>query len=78
MIIKNRKICEIKLTPEELNTLANARDILEKIVDVATEEDVMGFKVAHTVYELSTCMVRLNHLFRPWQQTCWLFDEYNK
>ena len=74
MIIQNKTICEIELTPEELNTLANASDILEKIINVATEEDVMGFKVAHTVYELSTCMVRLNHLFRP----CWLFDEYNK
>ena len=37
MIIENRKICEIELTPEELSTLANASDILEKIVDVAWE-----------------------------------------
>ena len=82
MIIENRKICEIELTPEELNTLANASDILEKIVDVAWEEGVVGFKVAqehedYTMDELSTCMMSLNDLCHPCSKLVGYFDEYN-
>lgn len=82
MIIENRKICEIELTPEELNTLANASDILEKIVDVAWEEGVVGFKVAqehedYTMDELSTCMMSLSDLCHPCGKLVGYFDEYN-
>ena len=80
MIIENRKICEIELTPEELSTLANASNILEKIVDVALEEGVMGFKVAqeyedYTLDELSTCMVSLNDFCHPCAKLVGYFDE---
>ena len=78
MIIENRKICEIELTSEELNTLANASDILEKIVDVAWEEGVVGFKVEHEDYtmdELSTYMMSLSGLCHPRSKLVGYFDE---
>ena len=82
MFIENRKICEIELTPEELSTLANASNILEKIVDVALKEGVAGFKVVqeyedYTLDELSTCMVSLNELSHPYARLVGYFDEYN-
>ena len=83
MIIENRKICEIELTPEELSTLANASDILEKIVDVALEEGVVGFKVAqeyedYNLDEFSNCMTALNDFCHPCARLVGYFDEYNK
>lgn len=81
MIIENRKICEIELTPEELGILAEASDILEQIVDFAADEGVKGFKVAyedHSVDEFSTCMVALSDFCRPCGRLVGYFDEYNE
>ena len=67
MIIENRKICEIELTPEELSTLAKARDILDQIVDFAEEENIAGFTVAQEyddfyLDEFSNCVSMLDTL----------------
>lgn len=69
MITNIVKTCEIELSPDELGILSRASDIIEKIVDTATEEDVTGFIIAnnedYVIDELSTCMVVLNDLSYP-------------
>lgn len=80
MIIENRKICEIELTPEELNTLANASDILEKIVDVAKDEEIAGFEVPPEyddfyLDEFSNCVSMLDILCRSCSKLVGFFDK---
>lgn len=69
MITNIVKTCRIELSPDELEILNRASDIIEKIVDTATEEGVTGFIVAnnedYVIDELSTCMVALNDLSCP-------------
>lgn len=69
MITNIVKTCEIELNSDELEILSKASDIIEKIVDTATDEDVTGFIIAnnedYVIDELSTCMVVLNDLSYP-------------
>lgn len=69
MITNIVKTCGIELSPDELGILNKASDIIEKIVDTATEEGVTGFIIAnnedYVIDELSTCMVVLNDLSYP-------------
>lgn len=66
MITNIVKTCEIELSPDELGILNRASDIIEKIVDTATEEGVIGFIIAnnedYAIDDLSTCMVVLSDL----------------
>lgn len=66
MITNIVKTCEIELSPDELGILNMASDIIEKIVDTATEEGVIGFIIAdnedYAIDDLSTCMVTLSDL----------------
>ena len=80
MIIENRKICEIDLTTEELNTLARARDILEQIVDFAKDEEIAGFEVPPEyddfyLDEFSNCVSMLDILCRSCSKLVGFFDE---
>ena len=83
MITSIVKTCEIELTPDELGILASARDIFEKIVDTATENDLAGFKAAqdyedYYVDEFSNCMMMLNDLCHPSGRLSGYFDEYHE
>lgn len=66
MITNIVKTCEIELSPDELEILNRASDIIAKIVDTATEEGVIGFIIAnnedYAIDDLSTCMVVLSDL----------------
>lgn len=78
MIINIVKTCEIELSPDELGILSKASDIIEKIVDTATDEDVTGFIIAnnedYVIDELSTCMVVLNDLSHPLGKLAGYYD----
>lgn len=83
MITSIVKTCEIELHPDELGILSRARDILEQIVDTATENDVIGFKVAqdyedYVVDEFSNCMMMLNDLCHPCGRLTGYFQEYDE
>lgn len=66
MITNIVKTCEIELNSDELEILSRASNIIEKIVDIATDADVTGFIIAdnedYVIDELSTSMVVLNDL----------------
>ena len=83
MITSIVKTCEIELTSDELGILSAARDIIEKIVDIATTEAVLGFKVAneyddYCLDEFSNCMAMLNDLCHPSGKLAGYFQEYSE
>lgn len=83
MITSIVKTCEIELVPDELGTLSKARDIIKKIVDTATAEGVVGFKVANEyedyyLDEFSNCMMVLNDLCHPSGRLAGYFQEYSE
>lgn len=83
MITNIVKTCEIKLTPDELGAFSRARDIMEKIVDIATTEAVAGFKMANEyddyyLDEFSNCATMLNDLCRSNGRLTGYFQEYNE
>ena len=64
MIVQNKKICSIKLDPNELDILSSASDIVEKIIDTATDAGIQSFIIEgnnedYSIDELSTCMMAL-------------------
>ena len=79
MITSIVKTCEIELTPDELGILSAAGDIIEKIIDTATEESVTGFIIAnnedYVIDELSTCMMALNDLSYPSGKLAGYYDK---
>lgn len=83
MISNIVKTCEIELIPDELGILSAARDIIKKIVDTATAEGVVGFKVANEyedyyLDEFSNCMMVLNDLCHPSGRLAGYFQEYSE
>lgn len=78
MITNIVKTCEIELSPDELGILSKANDIIEKIVDTATDEGVTGFIIAnnedYVIDELSTCMMVLNDLSCPLGKLAGYYD----
>lgn len=82
MITNIVKTCEIELSPDELGILSKASDIIEKIVDTATDEDVTGFIIAnnedYVIDELFTRMVVLNDLSYPSGKLAGYYDNLQK
>lgn len=80
MITKLRKLYDIELDPNELHVLNMARTIIEEIVDSASEEKVIGFKIAndedYSLQEVSNCMVLLDDLCYPTGRLEGYFNEY--
>lgn len=83
MIANIVKTCEIELSPDELGTLSKARDIIKEIVDTASIENVIGFKVANEyedyyLDEFSNCATMLNDLCHPSGKLAGYFPEYSE
>ena len=80
MIVQNKKICSIKLDPNELDILSNASDIVEKIIDTATDAGIQSFIIEgnnedYSIDELSTCMMALADLSCPLGKLTGYLDE---
>ena len=80
MIVQNKKICSIKLDPNELDILSNASDIVEKIIDTATDAGIQSFIIEgnnedYSIDELSTCMMALADLSCPLGKLIGYLDE---
>ena len=80
MIVQNKKICSIKLDPNELDILSSASDIVEKIIDTATDAGIQNFIIEennedYSIDELSTCMVALADLSCPLGKLTGYLDE---
>ena len=80
MIVQNKKICSIKLDPNELDILSSASDIVEKIIDTATDVGIQSFIIEgnnedYSIDELSTCMVALADLSCPLGKLTGYLDE---
>ena len=80
MIVQNKKICSIKLDPNELDILSSASDIVEKIIDTATDAGIQSFIIEgnnedYSIDELSTCMVTLADLSCPLGKLTGYLDE---
>lgn len=80
MIVQNKKICSIKLDPNELDILSSASDIVEKIIDTATDAGIQNFIIEgnsedYSIDELSTCMLALADLSCPLGKLTGYLDE---
>ena len=80
MIIQNKTICSIKLDPNELDILSSASDIVEKIIDTATDTGIQNFIIEgnnedYSIDELSTCMIALADLSCPLGKLTGYLDE---
>ena len=80
MIVQNKKICSIKLDPNELDILSSASDIVEKIIDTATDTGIQNFIIEgnnedYSIDELSTCMIALADLSCPLGKLTGYLDE---
>ena len=80
MIVQNKKICSIKLDPNELDILSSASDIVEKIIDTATDAGIQSFIIEgnnedYSINELSTCMLALADLSCPLGKLTGYLDE---
>ena len=80
MIVQNKKICSIKLDPNELDILSSASDIVEKIIDTATNAGIQNFIIEgnsedYSIDELSTCMITLADLSCPLGKLTGYLDE---
>ena len=80
MIVQNKKICSIKLDPNELDILSSASDIVKKIIDTATDAGIQNFIIEennedYSIDELSTCMMALADLSCPLGKLTGYLDE---
>ena len=80
MIVQNKTICSIKLDHNELDILSSASDIVEKIIDTATNAGIQNFIIEgnsedYSIDELSTCMITLADLSCPLGKLTGYLDE---